>query len=282
VSDPRPADRPAASFADPVLLPGRGLAELVPWALQALALLGDLAAFYTVLALLFRTSPVTLLAIAAGFAAIAVSVAHAAGVLWARWRCRDPRASRVLLGLALAGWLLLGLVAFVARAEAPRASASSGFGSSTGHVTTDLITAAVFIGLYLASGLGAVVAAYLQHNPLHTGLRRAATVLRAAVRREAAARARLARAVAVLEQHDRERERELARRDSARSIVLARMAELQNHARLLIAIGKQDPGHTDGVTGSGPVPELPLPARALPEGPRREISLTKSTRRENS
>jgi hypothetical protein len=260
----RPVDRPVTSFEQPELLPGRGPAELLPWLLQALAMLGDLAAFYLVLAVRLRGAPLTLIAVACGFAAVAVLGAHGAGVLLARLRCGDPRASRALLALVAGVWLALGVIAFVARAAAGPGGGSTTFGSAVATGTGDLIAALLFLALYLGSGTAAVLAAYLQHNPLAAALRRAARVLARAVRREAASRAHLVRAVAVLEQQIGELDRESVRHQAARRALLAEMAALQNEARVRMAIGKQDPAHTDGVTGSGPDPELALPPVHLP------------------
>jgi hypothetical protein len=259
-----------ASYRDPTLLVPRRWWEHWEWVLIVLAVLGDLAAFYIVLGLLFESRPSVVVMVAIGFTAGAIGIAHAIGKGLARRRCADPRSSVPLLVTSTAAWLFLGLAAFLARYRfSPEAAAA---GSPTGGSTlfpssgattapppvapdTDqaLIAALVFVALYLVSGLSAIYASYQTLNPYAGAYRRSIRNLDRAVSAETRSRARLERAEQALRQHEQEHQREAERWRAAREQTIALMFDLQNHARHLMASGKQNPSATDGLTGTGPM-----------------------------
>lgn len=260
----RPERRPG-SYREPVLLAERGLRELVTgWCLVGVALAGDLAAFFIVLAVLFEAAPLFVFLVSLGFAVGAIIVTHAIGKELAERRCGDPKASTVLLAGAVGAWVLLGLTAFVARyGFGPEQTGDTGAVFPAGAVEIApetsgsgqaLAAAGLFAALYLASGLGAIYVSYRWFNPLADAYRRAGRHLRRAVAAEAESRAALVRAEHVLHQHEREYEREADRWRAARGQAVALMLELQNYARNLMASGTQDPSSTDGLTGAGPYP----------------------------
>ncbi|MDQ3886262.1 MAG: hypothetical protein M3308_04430 [Actinomycetota bacterium] len=260
-------ERQPGSYREPVLLAERGLRELVTgWCLVGIALAGDLAAFFIVLAVLFEAAPIFILAVSLGFAVGAILVTHAIGKELAERRCAEPKANTVLLAGAVGAWLLLGLTAFIARYRfGPERTGDVGsvFPSgvadttpATGGSGQALAAAGLFAALYLASGLGAIYVSYRWFNPLADAYRRASRHLRRAVTAETTSRAALVRAQHVLDQHEREYERETDRWRAAREQALALMLELQNYARNLMASGTQDPSSTDGLTGTGPYPLL--------------------------
>lgn len=274
IETPRPlgrrlqrSERPPGSYREPVLLAERGVRELVTgWCLVGVALAGDLAAFFIVLAVLFEAAPLFILAVSLGFAVGAIIVTHAIGKELAERRCAEPKANTVLLAGSIGAWLLLGLTAFVARYRfGPERTGDSGgavFPSGAAELAPAtgggggqaLAAAGLFAALYLASGLGAIYVSYRWFNPLAAAYRRAGRHLRRAVAAETESRAALVRAEHVLEQHERDYEREVDRWGAARGQTLALMLELQNYARNLMASGTQDPSSTDGLTGTGPSP----------------------------
>lgn len=261
---PRP-ERRLASYREPVLLAERGVREVVTgWCLVGVALAGDLAAFFIVLAVLFEAAPQFILAVSLGFAVGAIIVTHAIGKELAERRCAEPKANTVLLFGAVSAWLLLGLMAFVARYRfGPEQTGDSGavfpsggaeLAPATGGGGQALAAAGLFAALYLASGIGAIYVSYRWFNPLASAYRRAGRHLQRTVAAETESRAALVRAEHVLDQHERDYERETDRWRAAREQAVALMLELQNYARNLMASATQDPSSTDGLTGTGPYP----------------------------
>lgn len=276
---PRPPDPPErpASYRDPLLLAERRLRDFLGgWGFVVLALLGDLAAFYIVLAVLFEAPDHIITAVAFGFASGAIALTHAIGKGLAEHRSADPRASSWLLGAAVAVWLLLGIAAFLARyGFGPEGETTSGstFPSGTGVAApvvsgdaSALMAAGLFGALYLASGLGAIYVSYRWFNPLAEAYTRAIRHLADAVTAEAASLAVMTRAQHVLYQHEQENERESERWHAAREQTIGLMFDLQNYARNLMAAGVGDPAATDGLTGSGPRPLGDDPQRRVIRG----------------
>jgi hypothetical protein len=269
-----------ASYRDPNLLVPRRWWEHWAWILILLAVLGDLAAFYVVLGLLFESRPSVVAMVAIGFTAGAIGIAHSVGSGLARRRCSDARASLPLLVSSAAAWLFLGAAAFLARYRfSPEAASSTGgsarfptTGATTAPVSAApdsdqaLIAALVFAALYLVSGLCAIYAAYNAHNPDAGAYRRAMTNLDNAVSAETKSRARLERAEQQLRQHEQEHQREAERWRAAREQAIALMFDLQNYARHVMATGKQNPSATDGLTESGPVARLAVGEKAAIAG----------------
>lgn len=264
-----------ASYRDPNLLVPRRWWEHWEWVLILLAILGDLAAFYVVLGLLFESRPAVVAMVAIGFTAGAIGIAHSVGRGLARRRCSDERASLPLLVSTLSAWLFLGAAAFLARYRfSPEAAYSTGGSArfpTSGAATapapspdTDqaLIAALVFGALYLVSGLCAIYAAYNTHNPDAGAYRRAMANLDNAVSAETKSRARLERAEQQLWQHEQEHQREAERWRAAREHAIALMFDLQNYARHVMATGKQNPSATDGLTETGPVARIGLGEKA--------------------
>ncbi len=271
-----------ASYRDPTLLVPRQRWLHWEWILILLAVLGDLAAFYSVLGLLFETSPVVVGFVAAGFTAGAIGIACAIGTGLARRRCADPRASLPLLASCLAAWTFLGLAAFMARyrfgpesTSATSAGGSAVFPSTGGTAApattpdTDqaLISAMVFAALFVVSGLCAIYAAFHAHNPYAGAHSRAIRNLDKTVAVETKSRARLERAEQVLRAHEQEHHRETERWRAAREQAIALMLDLQNHARHIMATGAQNPSATDGLTGSGPIAWIGLAEKSAIAAP---------------
>lgn len=268
------------SYRDPTLLVPRRWWEHWEWGLIVLAVLGDLAAFYIVLGLLFESRPSVVAMVAIGFTAGAIGIAHAIGKGLARRRCDDPRANLPLLVSCTVAWTFLGVSAFLARYRFSPEGASTGGGSArfpaTGSTATPtttpdtdqaLIAAMVFAALFLVSGLCAIYASFHAHNPYASAHSRAIRNLDIAVRDEARSRARLEGAEQSLRRHEQEHHREAQRWRAAREQAIALMLDLQNHARHIMATGAQNPSATDGLTGSGPIAWIGLTDKSAISAP---------------
>ncbi|MEJ2888076.1 hypothetical protein [Actinomycetospora aeridis] len=285
------------SYRDATLMINRSREDHLALVIVLLAIGGDIAAFYVVLARVFRGSPLLIGVGTVGFAAAAVGLAHLVGQGLARRRCDDPRASLTLTTLAAVTWLTLGAAAFYTRLMTPGStsggesggfgsggsssgafgsggggfgsggSGSGGFGSgSSGEIALDaLLPALLFGALFLASGMAAMIATFVSFNPVAGALRRAERRMQDATERERAGRAELERAREALRQQENEREREDQRWAAARQQVIAEMLELQNYARTLMASRKADPSVTDGLAGSSFYP-LFTPANEVVPG----------------
>ncbi|HSK57720.1 MAG TPA: hypothetical protein VK935_01580 [Actinomycetospora sp.] len=284
--EPVPEVRPR-SYRDATLMIDRSREDYLALGIILLAIGGDIAAFYVVLARVFRGSPFLIVLGTVGFAAAAVGLAHLVGQGLARRRCGDPRASTTLTVLAAATWLVLGVAAFVSRLLTPSGSSSGGFGSggggfgsggggfgsggggfggsSSGIELSAALPAALFGALFLASGMAAMVATFVSFNPVAGALRRAERRMHDATEQERHSRAELERAREALRQQENEREREDQRWRAARQQVVAEMLELQNYARTLMASKKGNPSVTDGLTGSSFYP-LFTPANEVVPG----------------
>ena len=273
------------------MLINRSREDYLSLVIIVLAIGGDIAAFYVVLARVFRGSPLLILLGTVGFAAAAVGLAHLVGQGLARRRCGDPRASVSLTVASGLVWLILGAAAFTTRLLTPSgSSAGGGFGSSSGggfgsssgggfgsggsggfggsSSGIDLsaaLPAVLFGALFLASGVAAMVATFLSFNPVAGALRRAEKRMQQATDAERASRAELERAREALRQQENERDREDQRWRAARQQVVAEMLELQNYARTLMASQKKNPSVTDGLSGSALYP-LFIPATDVVPG----------------
>jgi hypothetical protein len=285
---PAPGARPR-TYRDATLLINRSREDYLALGIILLAIGGDIAAFYVVLARVFRGSPFLIVLGTVGFAAAAVGLAHLVGQGLARRRCGDARASVTLTVLATLTWLMLGAAAFYTRLMTPSSTSSGGgfgsgsgrgfgsgsgggfgsggggFGSSSSSIdTAALLPAMLFGALFLASGMAAMVATFVSFNPVASALRRAERRMHEATDRERASRAELERAREALRQQENEREREDQRWRAARQQVVAEMLELQNYARTLMASKKGNPSVTDGLTGSSLYPLFTPASEVVP------------------
>ena len=289
----------ARSYRDSTMLIHRSRDEYLALVIIILAIGADIAAFYVVLARVFRGSTLLIVIGTVGFAAAAVGLAHFTGQGLARRRCGDPRSSTALTAAALVTWMLLGAASFVTRLLTPSTSSSTGFssgsssggfggssggfggstggfgggssggfggsGGASGLELSAVLPALLFGALFLASGVAAMMATFVSYNPVAGALRRAEKRMHEATDAERGSRAELERSREAMRQQENERDREEQRWQAARQQVAAEMLELQNYARGLMAARKQNPSMTDGLTGSGPYP-LFTPAKATTPG----------------
>ncbi|MEU5907871.1 hypothetical protein ABZ780_26300 [Micromonospora sp. NPDC047467] len=241
-------------YDDAALLAGRPLGAFMYLLVLVAAAAADYGQFYGVVKVVLpELTERMVLLIVAGFTAVVLFLAHAAGAT-----LRDRRAGvkwihRALPWLCLCGWLLLGaagcyvrlgeqsdsLAGVIQREGEPLVSGTAGPEFHLGPA------AVVFLALYVATGLVAGIGGYLTHNPAHSAHLRARIAKALAARR--AARAALAMQVAngnrQLQASYQQKAVEVLRHERDRRLALAE--ELKQHARLVMAQRAKDPALTD-------------------------------------
>ncbi len=268
----------------PTLDPLEGLDR--PWhkriglyLMLAVAAAGDVATFYVVLATSFREAgEVVVAALTAAFAVISVGLMHGVGRTLKDLREARGGLGRPALLLMVAGWLVLGSVAFYFRlvSESSAASATSAFGVADPAADSQhaLLSALLLAGLYFASGVFAFFTGFAEHQPrmsTYAALRKKLSGQHELVVRRTEVlsdvRHRLAQARDAIDQADRSAEDALATTD-------AEIAELKEIVRVEVAGHLGLPEATNGLTsgrrvsGPGLLPQPTVPApRPGDDGP---------------
>lgn len=254
---PRPAidGQEGTGYRDAALLAGRPLGAGAHLLVLAAAAAADFGQFYGVVKVVLpELTPRMALAIVAGFTAVVLFLAHAAGATFRDRRAGVGWVRRPLPWLCVGGWLVLGAAALYVRL--------SQLTDAAGDIQFDAPTAApalpdaqlhlnpaaiVFLALYAGTGLAAGVGAYLGHNPAHGAYLRARIAKAVAARR--AARAALAMQLATGNRHLQEsyleKAVEVLRQENRRRRALAE--ELKQHARVVMAQRARDPAMTDAL-----------------------------------
>lgn len=255
-----------AQYRDPALLPGRSRLEPLMWLFVLGAVVGDFAAFYGVLARLFRTEPAVVLAGAIGFSAAAIGICHLIGVGLRRRRSNDRHRSDALLWAAMVGWFALGCAAFIARlrygADPSGATGSASFGSTSPDAGTDrdLIAAFTFAGLYVVSGLLAMMTSYHTFNPAARAYRRALRNLKEAAQKVKSAQAQHVEQLGRQEMVEGEKSRAPKRRKAAYLRTEADVVSLKHLVRHRMAAELGDPTALDLLMRDAPkVAKYPEP-----------------------
>jgi len=267
---PTRSGTPTASgpnYRDSALIPGRSRLELLMWLFVLGAVVGDFAAFYGVLARLFRTEPAVVLAGAIGFSAAAIGICHLIGVGLRRKRSVDRHRSDALLWAAMAGWLALGCAAFVARlhygADPSGATGSASFGSANpiAGADRDLLAAITFAGLYIVSGLLAMTTSYHTFNPAARAYRRALRNLKDATQKVGSAQAQHVEQLGHQKVVEGERSRAPERRKATYRRTEADVVSLKILVRHRMAAELGDPEALDLLMRNAPtVAQYPEPA----------------------
>lgn len=245
------------------------------WTFVGGAVGADVAAFYGILALLFRTDLLLIGIGTGGFAAAAVGIAHLIGVGLQRRKSADSRGSSGLLWSSLLSWLALGTAAFLARLYIQPVGGSTqgaasfpapevGVAALADGVDRALIAAVTFAALYLVSGLLAMYASCNAHNPDARAYRRAVRNLEMATKHEAAAQARFTGEQRLLQALESDQNRAHKRREAIHRQVEAEMLRLKNYVRELIAAGLGNPSATDGLLNNAPRPAGNSPSDRSP------------------
>ncbi|MGH3942711.1 MAG: hypothetical protein ACRDTG_29635 [Pseudonocardiaceae bacterium] len=253
---PDPASSPATQTGgisppmnyneDPGLALGVPFTERFVWVFVIGAIGADLAAFYSVIARLFRNDPFLVAVGTIGFTAAAVGIAHAVGVALKRRKIRHPRHSNGLLRAGQVTWLGLGLVAFFARLYVEPAVAT--------QPERPLLLAATFAALYLVSGVLAMAAAYNTYNPDAWAVRRAARELREATELESVAHAAMLDSGQIVRRFTEEQARAPERKTVEQGKAEADSYCAKNYARMTILARLDDPGAPLAFIQSAPRP----------------------------
>lgn len=239
------------NYREPDLLPGKSRFEPLMWLFVLCAVVGDIAAFYGVLAQLFRSEPIFVVMLALGFAAAAVGICHFVGVGLQRRRSGERRRLDGLLWAKVVAWLALGAAAFVSRlyfsADVAPTAGNTSFGSTipVTDVDQDLLAALTFAGLYLVSGLLAMTASFYAFNPAAQAYRRASRNVKEATQNLKNAQAQLAGQIERAAVLDEERARAVERRATAYYRTEADVVGLKIFARHRMAAELRDPEALD-------------------------------------
>ena len=236
----------------------------------ALAVVGDVTAFYVVLDKLFQSYPVVTVFLVLAGAAISVLLSHSAGKGWRRRVARDPQRSDAVLWGSLAGWVFLGIALGIVRlflggslSIPGLAGSASRFGlpSAAGSATAGLawLPALVFLALYVGSGVCAMWASYEAYNPVAKAYREALQKLQKA--REKAHRCASAHAAALKRREPVETKvtRAPKRQEHERVVTYNEIVGVKHHVRERMA------ANTDSIDGLALFMEDAPEPQELPE-----------------
>jgi hypothetical protein len=212
-------------------------------------------AFYQVIQLVLGNSNLLSMILVVGFTGTALGLAHFTGTMF-RDRVAGAKWIRTfMVVVAAVVWIALGFLAFWVRLHSSTSSSGGSFnpsvtggsGGGTGSVSAQgtIPGAALFAGLYAATGVIAVVGAYLTHNPLHAAFTRAVSEHRAAAKRHATSGSRLKMAEAEREFYEGQLAAARLVRDEAEQARRAKAEELKQLARLEIVKRLRDASLTD-------------------------------------
>jgi hypothetical protein len=235
--------------ADPTMLAGRPRGSSIYVLALIAAAAADIAAFYQVVEVALNLSRTVGAVLVVGFTGVTLTLAHSVGRM-----LRDRMAgAKWIPGLMIAVvtviWLALGALAYWVRLKSGGPSEgfalpgtqSSGSGSTQGTPAA----AAMFAGLYAATGAVAAIGAYLTHNPLHAAFARSIREHRRAAEGHALSARRLRLAEAEREFYVGQMTAALLVRDEAVQARHALAQELKQLARLEIAKHLRDASATD-------------------------------------
>jgi len=294
-------------FRDGTLLAGRPRSAYLHAFALLLAAGADVGAFVQIVELVLPVQEWVIWIVVSGLTSVVLYIAHMVGVMIREAKAGHSSGGGLVsrlgawLGRRSAAfictviWLAVGLMAFWVRLTVPLpgtvqvgggigsggigsggiGSGGTGSGGTSGIGTTNahaLQGAAIFLGLYLATGVVAAVGAYFTHNPYRGRYAAAIRAHRKASERAAASAYQLGTALAG-------RERQQAEMDSAARILAE--AEVQNSAftqqlkqsvRIEIAALSKDPAVTDALFEADqrpyrPAPDGPPPDREEPGVP---------------
>jgi hypothetical protein len=243
--------------ADPTMLAGRPRGIYIYLAALVVAAAADIAAFYQIIQLVFgNLTNGWIVVLVIGFTGTALFLAHVVGTMF-RDLIAGARWIRLFMVVVLAViWVTLGALAFWVRLRSGTGASGSspnlsvtggGGGGGTGSVSTQgtVPGAAMFAGLYAATGAIAMAGAYLTHNPMHAAFSRSVRDHRAAARRHATSARRLRIAEAKREFFEGQLNAATLVREEAERARHALAAELKQRARLEIANRLRDASTTD-------------------------------------
>jgi hypothetical protein len=262
-------------FRDPALLGGRPRGAYVHVIALLLAAGADLGAFTQVVELaLPEQSNLIIYLVVGGLTAVVLYIAHMIGVMLREAKARY--APGVRSGLRLRSWLAIratvigcavvwaavGLLAYWVRTTVPLigttqlgggigAGVGSGIGGGSAAPGTsgayNAQSAAIFLGLYLCTGIVAAVGAYFSHNPYRGRYMTAMRAYRKASERAAASSYQFMQAHAVYDRQQAEVEAAPEILANAKARERAFSEQLKQSIRVQIASMARDPAVTDAI-----------------------------------
>lgn len=242
--------------ADPTLLGGRPRGHYIYVLAILLAAAADISAFYQVIELVLASLyPALVAVLVVGFTGTSLALAHFTGVMLRDRRAGAKWIQTFLITAAAVSWVALGALAFWVRVHSAAASSSpynpsvigSPVSSSSGVVSSQSTpsAAAMFVGLYAATGAVAMIGAYLTHNPLRGAHAHAVRAHRKAADDHAIAARRLGLAQAERDFYAGQITAAERVRDEAIKDRLALSEELKQLARIEFARHLHDASATD-------------------------------------
>jgi hypothetical protein len=242
--------------ADPTMLAGRPRGSYIYLLALLAAAAADIAAFYQVIQLVLgdlTTAWVIVLVI--GFTGTALATAHFTGIMLRDRKAGAKWTQVFLIVIAAVAWAALGGLAFWVRLKSSAGTGGTALNLSvtkssagSGSVADPQGTApaaAMFAGLYAATGTIALVGGYLIHNPLRAAFTQAVREHRLAAERHALSGRRLRLAEVEREFFAGQITATERVRDEAVLARLALAAELKQRARLELAKRLRDASATD-------------------------------------
>jgi hypothetical protein len=263
---PRPTTGPLEG-----LVPHWGSTALL-FGLLLLAIGGDLATFYLVLAGFFVDGgSFVIWALTFAFAAASVGLMHGVGRSLRNLREKRGGLGYVAIALMTAGWLVVGGVAvwFRWQAKTPLAATESIFADDAAAEAAAahdaLLSAVLLAGLFVASGLLAFYTGYSEHHPRTSSYRKLRKRLVKLQKKQTAAMTAEVRAQQALDHALGEPARAELREAAGRAEVDAMIDELKELVRVVVAERIGLPEATNGLTtgrssAAGDEPRLPAPS----------------------
>jgi hypothetical protein len=235
--------------ADPTMLAGRPRGSSIYVLALIVAAAADIAAFYQVVEVALNLSQKMGAVLVVGFTGVTLTLAHFIGRMLRDRRAGAKWIQGPMIAVVAVIWLALGALAYWVRLKSGGPSQgfslpgtqSSGSGSTQGTPAA----AAMFAGLYAATGAVAAIGAYLTHNPLHAAFARSIREHRRAAEGHALSARRLRLAEAEREFYVGQMTAALLVRDEAVQARHALAQELKQLARLEIAKHLRDASATD-------------------------------------
>ncbi len=272
-AQPRERRRRPRATTDPLegLVP-HWLSTALLFGLLLLAIGGDLATFYLVLAGFFVDGGAFVIwALTLAFAAASVGLMHGVGRSLRNLREHRGGLGRVAIALMTLGWLVVGGVAvwFRWQANTPLATTDSIFevdAAATALAAHDALLSAVLLaGLFVASGLLAFYTGYSEHHPRTSSYRKLRKRLVKLQKAQTVAMTAEVRAQQALEHALGEPARAELREAAGRAEVDAMIDELKELVRVVVAERIGLPEATNGLTtgrssAAGDEPRLPAPS----------------------
>jgi hypothetical protein len=278
-------------FQDGTLLAGRPRSTYIHVLALLLAAGADIGAFTQTVELVLPQSDLVVGVVVTGLTAVVLYIAHMVGVMLREAtasskmrRARPQGLATSLRGVGIfictAIWLAVGLLAFWVRYTVPLigttqigsggiggggiggggiggggiGGGSVGGAAANGATTGDkpLQAAAIFLGLYLATGVVAIVGAYFTHNPYRSGYAAAIRAYRKASKRMSASIERFGLAFAAYQGRQAEIKAAEQILSQAKTQNGAFTTQLKQTARIEIAGLAKDPAVTDAYFKPGP------------------------------